>query len=138
MKSRIYRMLLVVALLVPLSGCPTSSPDAVALGLWVVTIVRSDPHVFLISLIIEAGGQTQEDPPSPPLGVTSTLTGDVTWVQNGSTISLMQVDTALSFVYTGAVHSSTSMSGTWTQTSGGVASGTWSALWLPSVVVGPN
>ena len=59
------------------------------------------------------------------------FSGTLTWMQNGATFTMSQVVSVNNeLLYTGTVHTSTSMSGNWMRTAGGTASGTWSAVKL--------
>jgi hypothetical protein len=135
-KSRICRALLVVALLVPLSGCPTSG--SFTLGLWLFSIMPDSTPDHLRALVFLADGQTMH-PSSPPPQTSNGFARVVTWSQRRSTITLTQdisfnpSDGSGPFViiYSGTVDSDTLMSGTYQMTVGGNATGTWSAQLLP-------
>lgn len=117
MKSRMSHAVLLAALAVPLSGCPI---PAIALGTWLLTIDTTKVGIILLD-----GGQTQEPIPLPP-EADNVLNGTVTWEQNGRTITFTQVTGGITAVYTGTVDTSTNIvDGTWMQTVGGSASGTW-------------
>jgi hypothetical protein len=122
MRSNIGRALLLVALVVPLSGCPV---PGVSLGNWLFTFASGG----LVGLDIRDAGQAQAPDPLPP-EATSGFGGTLSWVQNGQTFTLMQVQGAVSAEYTGTVDSRNRIiDGTWTQTFNGSpsASGTWFA-----------
>jgi len=112
-------------------GCPgPSGPPAIALGTWLFTISETGTPDTQPALILQNGGQTQDPMPMPPQA-DSSFSGTLTWMQNGSTFVSNQVISVNNEIeYTGTVQSSTSMSGTWMRTAGGVDSGTWSAVKL--------
>jgi len=130
LKTYLVQLLIAVALVLPMMGCP-SGPPTLALGVWVFTISTTGGGDQEPALTLLAGGQTETPSPLPP-GVSEMFSGVLTWAQNGSAFSLNQVIGVNNEVlHTGTVQSSSAMSGTWTRTLGGVGSGTWSAVLLP-------
>lgn len=126
MKVRCLRILLIVFLFLPLSGCPVPS---VALGIWSIRSDGGSPS----ALTLLQGGQTEIPAPLPP-GIIFAFGGQATWQQIRSTFTLTQDFTGptTQFVYTGTVNSSSSISGTWEKTVGTPPeSGTWTAELLP-------
>lgn len=125
MRLRIARYLLITMLLVSLSGCPATS---IALGTWVFIVKEPGKDSEARAIILAAGGQIQI-PASQP-AVADFLFGGSGWDQNGSTFTLDSPGENL--LFTGTVHTSTSMTGT-------VASGadpsvpiaSWAAVFLP-------
>jgi len=129
MKTRIFRVLLIAVLLVPLSGCPTGS--TFTLGVWIVTLLPVNDVAQSRSIEFLADGMTMNPNPLPPHS-NITFAPTVTWSQMGSAIVLTQILAGGStYVFTGTVHSNTIMSGTFEQTVGGNFSGIWSAQYLP-------
>jgi len=119
MKMRIGRISLLITMLVALSGCPLPS---LALGNWLFTV-----DGILVGVEIGSAGMAQTPNPLPPEADTN-FNGTLSWVQNGSTFTLTQVTGGIIGEYTGTIDSSTSITnGTWMQTAGGSASGTWFA-----------
>jgi hypothetical protein len=120
MKTRILSSLFLVVLLVSLSGCPN---PAISKGVWLFTV---DTDQF-VGVEIGFGGMAQTPDPLPPEAETN-FNGALSWVLNGSTFTLTQVSGGLIGEYTGTLDTSTSIiNGTWMQTAGGSASGTWFA-----------
>lgn len=131
MKQGVFQPALAVMLATSMLGCPgPSGPPAISLGTWLFTISETGNPDSHPALILQSGGQTQDPMPMPPQA-DSSFSGTLTWMQNGSTFVLVQVISVNNEIeYTGTVQSSTSMSGTWMRTAGGVDSGTWSAVKL--------
>ena len=124
------RSVAILAVVVAMTGCP-SGPPTLAIGTWLFTISETGMADQHPSLTLLAGGQTQEPMPMPPQA-DSTFSGTLTWQQNGSSFVLNQVISVNNELqYAGTVQTSTSMSGTWMRTAGGIDSGTWSATRLP-------
>ena len=126
MKVRCLRILLIVFLFLPLSGCPVPS---VTLGIWLIALNGGSPS----ALTLLQGGQTEIPDPIPP-GIISGFGGQSTWEQRRSTFTLTQDFTGptTQYTYTGTVNSSSSISGTWEKTVGAPPeSGTWTAELLP-------
>jgi len=122
MRANIGRALLLVALVVPLSGCPV---QRVSLGIWLFTFSNG----ALTGLDIRNDGQAQAPDPLPP-EATSGFGGTLAWVQDGQTFTLTQTQGIVSAEYVGTVDSRTSIvNGTWVQTVNGTTSagGTWFA-----------
>lgn len=130
MKHYALGLLVLVAMVLPLSGCPTA-PPAIAIGTWLFTVSETGEPDQHPALVLLNGGQTQDPVPMPPQA-DSSFSGTSTWLQNGSSFVLNQViGVNNELQYSGTVQSSTSMSGTWMRTAGGIDSGTWSAVKLP-------
>jgi len=125
MNVRCLRVLLIVFLFLPLSGCPVSS---VTLGIWKIRLDGGSPS----ALTLLPGGQTEPPDPLPP-DIIAAVGGQVTWEQRRSTFTLTQdfTNPDAQYVYTGTVHSSSSISGTWKSTVGPPQSGTWTFELLP-------
>ncbi len=117
----------VVAMALPMMSCP-SGAVAIVLDVWVFTVSTTGGGNDVAGLSLLPGGQTATPNPMPA-GATDEFSGTLTWTQTGSTFSMSQVIGVNNEIgYTGTVQSSTSMSGTWSRTAGGVGSGTWSAM----------
>lgn len=126
MRKRLVVGALLSVLLVGLTGCP---PTQVSKGLWVFTISYVGPATYTLvpGLTLLDSGQA-EVPLLVPPEVQDTWWGTFAWMQNGSTFTLSQVENGSNMVYTGTVNSSTSMDGTFVDTSAsGRIFGTWTA-----------
>ena len=126
MRKRLVMGLFMSVMLVGLTGCP---PTQVSNGLWVFTITYIGPQswVQVPGLFLGENGQA-EVPLFVPPEVQDTWFGTFTWMQNRSTFTLTQVANGATMVYTGTVNSSTSMDGTFMDTSApGRIFGTWTA-----------
>ncbi len=129
MRSRILKFVLMVAIALPLSGCPGTM--TIALGVWIFSVVTTpNPIPSNIELAILQHG-ISVNPPSAYPGSYGKFGGVVTWQQNGSSIHILNDGVSSDAVYDGTVESSTSMSGTWAQVGMPSVSGTWSAEWDP-------
>ena len=126
MRKRLVMGALLSILLVGLTGCP---PTQVSNGLWVFTITYVGPAslVLVPGLFLGENGQA-EVPLFVPPEVQDTWVGTFAWMQNGSNFTLSHVANGATMVYTGTVNSSTSMDGTFMDTSAsGRIFGTWTA-----------
>ena len=128
MHCRRLRILLIVMLVVPLSGCPMGIPVQLGTWLFIVKVTGQDSVVRAITLT--SGGQTQA--PNPvPAAADEWFVGTTTWDQSGSTFTMVQLLGQNQF-FTGTVHSNASMSGTWSLSSfSDPPVGSWAAVYLP-------
>lgn len=130
MKIRILKTAVTIVLACSMMGCPAAGPISVSVGLWLFTITTPNVGTETAARTLLAGGQTENPVPKPPQA-SDEFSGTLTWMQNGSAYTMSQVISVNNeLVYTGTVHSSTTMSGNWMRTAGGVLSGTWSAVKL--------
>jgi len=128
MKKRLFLGVFMPFVLVLLTGCP---PTQVEKGVWLFTTrlpVGATASLNIVAaLTLLDGGQTEIPDPAPP-EQQHLILGTITWMQNGSTFTMNQVDGAATYIYTCTVDSSTSMEGTFTKTEGvEVTEGTWTA-----------
>lgn len=123
MKSRIAKALLLAAIAMPLSGCPTASID---LGLWYFWIKIDGELGVFYSIVLLPDGETE--PAGPPYENSDPLEGAVTWSQFGSRLTITQeVDSSTTYRLRGDIESTTKVSdGTLSQIGGG-ATGQWFA-----------
>jgi len=130
MKTRTIKALIVVALLIPLSGCPNAT--TFALGVWVFSLLPDGGLAEARTTELLADGQTM-DPAVLPAHTNITFVQPTTWSQMGSTFTLTQVlgGGSAIYVYAGTIYSDTLMAGTFQQTVGGNFSGRWTALRQP-------
>ncbi len=130
MNTRLLKATVMIVLALTMAGCPATGPASVALGNWLFTITTPNVGSETAARTLQAGGATENPVPMPPQA-SDEFSGTLTWMQNGSAFTMSQVISVNNeLVYTGTVHSSTSMSGNWMRTAGGTASGTWSAVKL--------
>jgi hypothetical protein len=128
MKKRLVLGLLLSVVSLGLTGCP---PTQVEKGVWLFTTrlpVGATASLNIVAaLTLLDGGQTEIPDPAPP-EQQHLILGTITWMQNGSTFTMNQVDGAVTTIYTATVNSRASLEGTFTQTEGAtVKMGTWSA-----------
>jgi len=124
MMSRITRAIFLVAIVIPLSGCPTAS---IELGLWGMLVHFDGGLIHFHSIVLLPGGETE--PADPPINGFPPLDGTVTWSQFGSRVTFVQeVDSSTTYRLSGGdIESSTKISdGTLSQNGVGVI-GDWSA-----------
>jgi len=123
MKTRFIQGLVMVALVVPFSGCPQA--QQVSLGVWVFLL--SDGNDIGVELL--ADGTVVPPNPIPPEANTS-WSGLASWMQDRRTI-MVTIEGAVDVLnLTGTVDTSTSIiDGTW-ETDVGGDSGTWTGTKL--------
>jgi len=128
MRRRMLKILFVVVLALPLSGCPGIA--SIAFGVWIFSVATNgSPNPALIELAILQNGVSVNPPSSYP-GNYGIFGGPVTWQQNGSSVSFFN-DVGPGYAFNGTAQSSTSMSGTWQEVGDPSYGGTWSAEWDP-------
>ncbi len=124
-KSSLVKLMIVVSLVLPLSGCPGNA--GIAYGVWFfVTQTSPSSPSFLSSLVILQNGFTMAPPDDYP-GVAPDFRGAVVWEQNGSRITLTQDVGPIVLIFSGTVQSPTSMSGRFEEVGHVSNSGIWSA-----------
>jgi len=123
MKLRIAKTLLLIAIVLPLSSCPTASID---LGLWYFWIKLDGELGVFYSIILLPGGETE--PAGPPYENTDPLEGTVTWSQFGSRLTITQeVDSSTTYRLRGDIEETNKVSGDTLSQIGGGATGQWFA-----------
>lgn len=129
MKRRMLKILFVVVLALPLSGCPGTA--SIAFGVWIFTVATNgNPNPSFIELAILQNGVSVNPPSSYP-GNYGKFGGPMTWQRNGSSISFFQDGMSNDYTYNGTIDSTTTMSGSWSQDGNPSVGGTWSANWDP-------
>jgi len=129
MQFRWLRFLVAVALIVPLSGCPGAT--SISLGTWLVTVNFTGQASFALAFGLAANGQVQAPNPVPPIADDFPMLGG-SWAQSGPTFTMTETKIGEDWLYTGTIHSSTSMNGTWAQANNpSQVSGEWVAAWIP-------
>ncbi len=99
------------------------------LGVWLFSL---DGSAQLIGVEFLENGQMEEfELMMEPPGADLLFGGEVTWQQNGNEITLLQDTVNTDRIFSGTVHSSTTISGTWMNLSGMVDSGTFTAMKSP-------
>ncbi len=124
MKSYFCRVLILIALVVPLSGCPI---PVLALGVWSIALgFKGTDEELQVAIQILENGQTK-DPDPLPAGADTTFKGTVTWMQDGRDVLLIEDFMTHTVNYFGTVQSSGQMSGDWVDNSN-QDTGSWSAV----------
>ena len=125
MHKRLVNTLLLIALAVGFSGCPATS---IALGTWVFIVKESGQDSEVRATVLAAGGQILVPVSQPE--VADFVSGGSGWAQNGSTFTMDSPGENL--LFTGTVHSSTSMTGTVALDSNpSVPIASWAGVLLP-------
>jgi hypothetical protein len=130
MKSWTIKALIIIALFIPLTGCPSST--SFVPGVWVFSLLPDGDLAMTRAIDLLADGTSMTPAAFPPTTGTA-FTQPATWAQMGSNFTLTQVLAAGAqvYVYTGTIYSDTVMAGTFEQTVGGNFNGRWTALRQP-------
>jgi len=133
MKSRmspnlVVSAILIVALLLPLSGCPLG--PSFALGVWLFSI---EPVTGYVGAAFLPNGEMDEfDAMNRPTGADGNFSGVLTWQQVGNNLTVSQDNNGAGRIYAGTLENTTYMTGTWTNINDASDTGSFTASKAPS------
>lgn len=133
MRNPLFRFVCLIALLMPMSGCPAGNP--LTLGIWLVHFNNGNTYT---GIEFFANGEIEEFNSGPfPIGASSWFEGFLTWEQRGNKVTITQDISGTLYTFNGTLQNSTFMSGMWTDPNDPNNPKPFTATKAPSELIAP-
>jgi len=110
MRTRLMSSLILVAIVIPMAGCPGGA--SMAIGIWLVQFDSGSNYVGVEFL---ANGDMNEFNSGPfPVGANAWFEGMLTWQRRGNAVTILQDINGTIYTFAGTLENSTFMTGMWT------------------------